>query len=42
MDNDGQGKGKESRKWAMLDQAFSFWTKPRVNTAEVGDATQLS
>ena len=37
--NDGPGKGKESRTWAMMDQALFFWTKPRVNTAEAGEAT---
>ena len=42
MDNDLPGKDKERRKWAMMAQAFLFWTKPRVKTAETGEATQLA
>ena len=42
MGNDGPGKGKGSRKWDMMDQAFFFWTRPRVKTAEAGEARQLA
>ena len=35
-------KGNESRKWAMVAQAYFFWTRPRVKTAEAGKATYLA
>ena len=35
-------KVKESRNWAMVAEAISFWTKSRVKTAEEDEATQLA